>query len=85
MPELMVMSMPKKTDGASQATPKKRPKKFAVEIDDDLARKLRVVAGGLGVTVPDFVNNSLRPIVEARLPEVLTAMEIGPIPDPKKK
>lgn len=58
----------------------RRPKKPAeadedrrvqVSLDADLARKGRVVAGFLGVSLPDLVNARLRPIIETELKVVL--------------
>ena len=52
-------------------------KRRQVYLDDDLYRKGGMIAAALGVTLPDWVNNKLRPIIEAELPGILEAM-IGP-------
>jgi antitoxin component of RelBE/YafQ-DinJ toxin-antitoxin module len=50
-------------------------KRVQVYIDPDLAKKARVIASALGVSLPDYVNNKLRPIIERELP--ITLRELG--------
>jgi antitoxin component of RelBE/YafQ-DinJ toxin-antitoxin module len=49
-----------------------------VSIDDDLIRKVRVIASSLGMTVPDYVNHRLRPVVDEELPRVLRQLGFKP-------
>ena len=54
-----------------------------VNIDPDLVRKGGMVAAHEGVTFPDYINNVLRPIVEADLLRVLDEMGLGKTPPAK--
>lgn len=53
-------------------------KRKQVSIDDDLLRKVRVIASSLGMTVPDYVNHRLRPVVERELPEIMKQLGFKP-------
>jgi len=53
-------------------------KRKQVYIVDDLIRKVRVIASSLGMSVPDYVNHRLRPVVEEELPRVLRQLGFKP-------
>jgi len=60
----------------------KKPKKHQVQIDPETYRRLAVVAAWAGVSVPDWVNNQLSPLIDAAFPLAVEQM-LGP--EPKKK
>jgi predicted HicB family RNase H-like nuclease len=49
-------------------------KRVQVNIDGDLARKARLIAAAMGLSLPDYVNNKLRPIIDEELPAILEQM-----------
>jgi len=55
----------------------KRAKRYQVLLDPDIARKVAVIAGALDLSIPDWVNNRLRPIVERELPSVLKELGLA--------
>ncbi len=55
----------------------KRPKRHQVVLDPDLARKIGVIASALDMSIPDWVNNRLRPIADRELPAVLRELGLG--------
>lgn len=55
----------------------KKIRRRQVELDLDLSRKVAVVAAALDMTVPDWVNNRLRPIVERELPAALRELGLA--------
>jgi hypothetical protein len=61
---------------ASPAEPETE-KRVQVSIDADLVRKARMVAGSLGISLPDLVNARLRPVIEAELQAMLRDMGLG--------
>jgi hypothetical protein len=65
----------RKQSGADEPEDGKRRQ---VSIDDDLIRKVRVIASSLGMTVPDYVNHRLRPVVDEELPRVLRQLGFKP-------
>jgi hypothetical protein len=46
------------------AEERKRPKRPQVLIDPEMYRKIGVVAAWLDVSIPDWVNNALAPLVD---------------------
>lgn len=57
-------------------------KRVQVTLDPDIAQKARIIAAALGMTLPDWVNNRLRPVADVELPEVMA--ELG-FTKPKEK
>lgn len=49
----------------------KQPGRYSIVIDPALVRPLKMVAAGLEMSPPDYVNNRLREIVLRELPEAL--------------
>lgn len=66
--------MAKKKMEAEPEAPK-RAKRYQVLLDADLARKIGAIASALDVTVPDWVNNRLRPIVAQEFPKAIKVLE----------
>ncbi len=52
-------------------------KRVQVSLDADLARKGRMVAGFLGISLPDLVNARLRPIIQRELEIAMEEMGLG--------
>jgi predicted HicB family RNase H-like nuclease len=55
---------------SQEATPE-RKQRVQVSIDPGLARQIKLIAAALDMSLPDWVNNQLRPIVATELPKVL--------------
>lgn len=55
-----------------------RRKRRLVDLDDELARKLGVLASLTNQSVPDLVNNLLRPIVDQELPKAMAKLGFVP-------
>jgi len=53
-----------------------RGKRYQVILDPDLVKKIGIIASALDISIPDWVNNRLRPIVEKELPEALLTLGI---------
>lgn len=71
------MARKKQTDGNAKASLEDAAtKRYSVTLDTDLTRKAGVIASALGISVPDYVNNRLRPIIEKELPKVLRTLGI---------
>lgn len=51
-----------------------RQKRYTVTLENDLVRKVRVIAATIGMSVPEFVNDRLTSVVEQELPHALEAM-----------
>ncbi len=82
-----VMVMTKKKPEKSSEDPQKSsedPQKSRirrpVDLDLDLVPKVAMVAGALGMSIPSYVNNRLRTVVDAELPGILDAMGLGQCP-----
>lgn len=58
---------------AEEPEPPRRARR-TVDLDPELARRIGVIASLLDISIPDYVNNRLRPIVDAELPEALRQM-----------
>lgn len=57
--------------------PRRGEQALRVAISDDLAIPIGVIAASLGLTVPAWLDRTLRPIVEAQLPRVAARLGIG--------
>lgn len=66
----------KKADTPAQADAGAEAKRKQVTLDQDLFRKASVIASAMGISLPDYVNNRLRPIIESELPDVLRQLGV---------
>lgn len=57
--------------------PDAKPKRYSVTLDPGLTRKIGALAKLLDMSVPDYVNNRLPPLVEKELREVIDDMGLG--------
>lgn len=65
--------MGRKRQDDDAATPEKR-KRFPVDLERELARKIGVIASWREVTVPQYVNQLLAPLVEEEFQKVVQEM-----------
>lgn len=63
--------MPDQRKTTDESTERKR---VQVNLDADLARKIGIIASSLDMSVPDYVNNRLQPIVDDELPRMMDGM-----------
>lgn len=67
-------------DKKGESSKPSRPKRHQVVLDPDLARMIGVIAAALDMSVPDWVNNRLRPIAQVELQVALKEMGLGDTP-----
>lgn len=58
-----------------------KQKRYQVTLDPDLVRKIGVIASLGDTSIPDWVNNALRPLVEKELPRALKKLGASPEED----
>lgn len=60
----------------------KKPPTESVRVEKDVAKHARMVAAALDVSLPDYLSNTLRPIVEQQLREVMAGIGLRRKPKP---
>lgn len=85
MPVTLAVS-PLSSTGIVEPAMGKKPATETIRIHSDLARKARIIAAAKGISVPDYIAEVLRPIIETELAEALKEFGIdGEGDKPKKK
>jgi hypothetical protein len=60
-----------------------KPPTGTVRMASDVARDCRIIAAALGVSLPDFLTETLRPITQAKLAELFSPADHRRKPKPK--
>lgn len=55
----------------------KKPATETIRVHSDLARKARIIAAAKGISLPDYIAEVLRPIVDADLAQTIKQLGLG--------